>query len=687
MQIKFKNNLEHQTEAVAAVVDLFDGYEAANNTTELATTTNCLQLSEDAIFKNLQAIQYRNGLAVDDALITQKFDIEMETGTGKTYVYLKTIFELYNAYGFNKFVIAVPSIAIKEGVCKSLEMLKNHFAMIYKNIPYSHFVYDSRNLDQVYDFASAVELNLMIINIAAFNKSKENVIYGRRDKMNGMSPIDLIATTRPIVIVDEPQTMMNTPLAKQALAKLNPLCTLNYSATHKEKNHCIYKLDARTAYEQKLVKRVDVVGVKSVDDHNQAYIKLIAVRNKMGNITAQVEIDCQKSNKILRKTVVVRQATDLYIKSGKREVYRGYIVKDICSKTDEEWIDFEARAEKIFLHEAIGDVAEEVIKREQISQTIKEHLDKELKFKDIKVLSLFFIDKVANYRSYNAQGDSIKGKYAVIFEEEYNKWLAMPKYRGLAADAEAAHGGYFAVDKRIKAAEAVYALIMQDKEKLLSLDSKLRFIFSHSALREGWDNPNVFQICTLGNTKSLIRKRQEIGRGMRLCVNQAGERVNDMKYNTLTVIANESYESFAGALQSELRESVNVKNRSYCKNLRRRSIRPIYRLLLEGSMGLVQQCVCEMQKMNIEMPKLRRNKGEIIPGEAWVPQVVQIVVIADEITRLPDIITFLQRKTNLKRKTIARILLESETLDKFKVNPQMYMDEVAKIIAMKMKMP
>lgn len=506
------------------------------------------------------------------------FTVEMETGTGKTYVYLRTIYELNKHYGFTKFVIVVPSVAIREGVYKSLQITKEHFDELYNRTPLEYFIYDSQKLDKVRNFATATTIQVMIINIDAFRKSfedpekedKANVIHRTNDRLNGYRPIEFIQQTNPIVIIDEPQSVDTTPKSKEAIASLNPLCTLRYSATHVDKYNMVYRLDAVDAYNQKLVKKIEVMSVRSEESFNVPYIKLVEVKEGK----AKIELDVETRGKVKRTTKTVKYGDDLYDISGERELYRGYIVEQIDWTEGNESI--EVNGHYLRVGDVIGDIDDDTIKRYQIRKTIEEHLDKELRLRPrgIKVLSLFFIDKVANYRDYDKDGNPIKGKYAIMFEEEYKKLIQKPKYRTLFndidvdMDVEKVHNGYFAQDKKgrlkdtkgnTEADTDVYNLIMKDKERLLSLDEPLRFIFSHSALREGWDNPNVFQICTLKDSAgTYVSRRQEIGRGLRLAVNQNGERVQDYNVNTLTVMANESYEEFVASLQKEIEEETGV---------------------------------------------------------------------------------------------------------------------------------
>lgn len=653
MKIKFNPKLAHQREAINSVLGIFDGQEtfqsnfsflsnaltneqldlfARNNDIGIA---NALTLLPKELYENTRNVQLINGLpqteTSEQVLPSLDFTIEMETGTGKTYVYLRSIFELNQHYGLTKFIIVVPSVAIKEGVYKSLQMTEEHFKKEYKNVQYDYFVYDSSKREQVRNFATNDYIQIMVINIDAFSKSftdpeKEitaNLIHRTDDCLNGMKPIEFIQATNPIVLIDEPQSVASTLNRKKAIASLNPLCTFRYSATLTESFNMIYKLDSIDAYERKLVKQIEVASLDVKDNHNQAYIKLISVDNKKSPITAKIEIDAQtKTGKLQpRKTIVIKSGTDLFEASGGRTVYKGYVINDIYCDEDNEYIDFTSRDDIIELGQAIGEVDQDTYKHLQIAKTVEEHLEKELKFyrkittgvdvmnhakvmcqKGIKVLSLFFIDKVANYRGYTKDGVPIQGKFARWLEEEFIRQLKKPKYQVLYPSiwdkdssgkpvlneqalkqlASSVHNGYFAQDKKkdisgnpffaeskldangeggkSSADESVYNLIMKDKEKLLSINEKLRFIFSHSALKEGWDNPNVFQICTLNETNSVMKKRQEIGRGLRLAVDQSGERTPyGFEVNTLTVMANESYEQFVSELQKEIEKEEGIK--------------------------------------------------------------------------------------------------------------------------------
>lgn len=596
MKLRFDANLSYQEAAVTSAVRLFSGSANVNSyfTASAYNGQICLEvspngigignklsISDDEITQNLRQIQLENGLPPRTQQLdgNYDFDIEMETGTGKTYVYTKTILELNKTYGFAKFIIVVPNIAIKEGVAKSLEITKDHFNAQYHNLTYDYFIYDSQKLEQVRDFATADTVKIMIINIDAFRKSfddttkdtRSNIIHRPNDKLNGMRPIDLIAETNPILIIDEPQSVDTTPKAKEAIRSLKPLCIFRYSATHVEKHNLLYKLDAVDSYDLGLVKQIEVAGFATKDDHNTPYLCLKSAQNKNGSIIAKLEIDVLEKGSIKRKIVSVKAGDGLYEKSKGRDVYDGYLINDISCEPGNEYITLSREPDTLRKGEIYGEIDPLVIKEHQISRTIWEHLDKEriLNPKGIKVLSLFFLDKVANY--YGANGEKGAGPYAQIFEREYQKLISQEKYKHLQhaeTPADAVHDGYFSRDKQKKAKDTkgesdadndAYNLIMKDKEKLLSFDCPIRFIFSHSALKEGWDNPNVFQICTLNETASETKKRQEIGRGLRLCVDQTGERQHDRTINKLTVMANESYKEFAAKLQTEYEKDGGIR--------------------------------------------------------------------------------------------------------------------------------
>lgn len=581
MKLKFKNQ-DFQTDAVNAVVDLFMGQEKTHSTFSVVEENqmllmndfgigNALYIDRNTLSDNMRAIQKRNLLPMTDLgedNTAGQFCIEMETGTGKTYVYTKTIFELNRKYGFTKFIIVVPSVAIREGVYKSFEITKEHFGLQYDNVPCRYFIYNSAKLSDVRQFATSANIEIMIINIDAFKKA-ENIINQAQDKLNGETAMRYIQDTHPIVIIDEPQSVDNTPKAKEAIASLNPLCVLRYSATHREKINLLYRLTPVDAYQMGLVKQISVSSNQISGGFNQAYVKLVSVSNENG-FRAKVEMDVKgKTGAVTRKTITVKPGDDLFLLSGERDLYEGYTVAGIDCTPEYEHIEF-GNTEEVALGKAIGDIDENIVKKAQIRRTIEAHLDKELRYtqKGIKVLSLFFIDKVDKYR----HEDGTSGVYAKMFEECYLELLSKPKYAPIrerfSSDVSKVHNGYFSQDKKgrlkdtkgdTQADDDTYNTIMRDKEWLLSFECPLRFIFSHSALKEGWDNPNVFQVCTLIEQKSTFTCRQKVGRGLRLCVNQDGERIENKNINILHVMANESFAEFADTLQKEIEDETGVK--------------------------------------------------------------------------------------------------------------------------------
>lgn len=603
MKLHFEDDLDYQKAAIAAVVNLFKGQEISRS--EFTVTYrqesgaqgvlglqenelgvgNRLQLIDDELLENLSDIQLRNGLAVDKNLQSGDFTVEMETGTGKTYVYLRTMFELNQEYGFTKFVIVVPSVAIKEGVYKTLDITRDHFENLYpKAKGYEYFLYDSSKPGDIRSFATSSTIQIMVMTVGAINKKDVNNIYKENEQTGGEKPIDLIKATNPIIIVDEPQSVDGglKGAGKSALQAMNPLCTLRYSATHVDKHHMVYRLDAVDAYERGLVKQIEVASLEIEGGHNKPYAKLISTHNRQGSFTAKIELDIASGKTVKRKVLTVEDGDDLE-QLANRAIYENMSIGTI-TVGPEESIELKGPGLDKVLKPGMahGGVDPDEQKRLMIRRTIKEHLDKEIRFKEtgrpIKVLSLFFIDSVEFYRQYDEDGNPIKGKYALMFEEEYAKLAKFPAYQNLFAgidleDAvEELHDGYFSIDKNKRwtetaennqanrdNAERAYSLIMRHKEKLLSFDTKLKFIFSHSALREGWDNPNVFQICTLRDMNTERQRRQTIGRGLRLCVNQDGQRLRGNEVNTLTVVATESYEDFAKNLQTEIEKDTGIK--------------------------------------------------------------------------------------------------------------------------------
>ena len=554
-----------------------------------------IELSDDQLLHNIQELQSQNNIKLSPSLVKDlgrcSLDIEMETGTGKTYVYIKTMFELNKRYGWSKFIVVVPSIAIREGVKKSFEITAEHFMEHYGKKA-RFFVYNSSDLNKLDSFSSGSGINVMIINTQAFasslkedGKSKEaRIIYSKRDEFQSRRPIDVIKANRPIIILDEPQKM-GGDVTQKALKNFNPLFTLNYSATHAKQHNLVYVLDALDAFNKRLVKKIEVKGfeVKNFRGTDKyLFLEQIILSSKKPPM-ARIELEIGYNKSINRETRILGVGDDLYYKSEEMEQYKGYVISEIDPFSGT--VTF-TNGEVIKTGEVVGDVSEKDMRRIQIRETILSHFEKEEKLFNmgIKTLSLFFIDEVSKYRQYDENGDEVLGEYGVMFEEEYisvlNTYITMfdtPYQRYLKTtceDVSKIHRGYFSIDKKTgrsidsqlkRGSEfsddiSAYDLILKNKERLLSFDEPTRFIFSHSALREGWDNPNVFQICTLKHSDSQTAKRQEVGRGLRLCVNQAGNRmdaetcgdtVHDI--NMLTVIASESYKDFVTDLQADIK--------------------------------------------------------------------------------------------------------------------------------------
>lgn len=623
MKLQFKHQ-KFQADAAKAVVDVFAGqpyltpsymmdkgsgvYQQTISEEEDFTGWSnqkiVPELNDRLILEHINTIQRANQIKPSTKLEGRfNLTIEMETGVGKTYTYIKTMYELNKHYGWSKFIVVVPSIAIREGVYKSFQVTQEHFAEEYgKKIRF--FIYNSAQLTEIDRFASDSSINVMIINSQAFNAKGKDArrIYMKLDEFRSRRPIDIIAKTNPILIIDEPQSVEGKQ-TKENLKQFHPLMTLRYSATHKSDSiyNMIYRLDAMEAYNKRLVKKIAVKGItESGSTATESYIYLESINLSKAAPTATIQFDFKGAAGIRKITRTVSEGYNLYDHSGQMEEYKqGFVVSGIDGRDDS--VEF-INGIKLYAGDVIGKVSEDQLRRIQIRETILSHIqrERELFYKGIKVLSLFFIDEVAKYKQYDASGQSMNGSYADMFEEEYNDIVDNLQI-GLGEDdyiqylsvisADKTHAGYFSIDKKGKMIDSklkdkkekttddvdAYDLIMKNKELLLDRNPKrspVRFIFSHSALREGWDNPNVFQICTLKQSSSDVRKRQEVGRGLRLCVNQDGERMdtnvlgNDVhNVNVLTVIASESYDSFAKGLQREIAEAVADRPRAITEDL------------------------------------------------------------------------------------------------------------------------
>ncbi len=719
MIIQFDGAQEYQQKAVASVVDLFAGMPLAQGRFEINTHLpgeliselgrgNGMSLSDEALLENLRAVQERSGLPVSDKLDGRNFTVEMETGTGKTYVYLRTIYELFTRYGLSKFVIVVPSVAIREGVQTSIRLTREHFAALYDNTPLEPIVYTGKQVSRLRGYASANTLQVLIVNIQAFDKDA-TIMQKDSDRMSGRRPIEFIQDTNPIVILDEPQNM-ETATARKAIESLHPLCTLRYSATHKNLYNRVYRLGPVQAYDLNLVKKIVVDSVVDEGDFNRPYIAVESIKATKTDVTAKLRLDKKTAESVARAVVPIKNGSDLKTLSAGREIYDGYVVSQIDAEYN--FVEF-TNGTRIILGEA-QDVNKDAIMRAQVKETVQAHFDKELQIhqtlpegRRLKVLSLFFIDRVANY----APGD---GKIRRWFEECYAEIASKPAYAPLKPlPVGQVHDGYFAEqngaakDSRgdTAADDTAYHKIMQHKERLLSLDEPLRFIFSHSALREGWDNPNVFQICTLNETRSETKKRQEIGRGLRLPVDETGTRVFSPTLNRLMVVANESYVDFAKQLQNEIKDDTGEEfaGRIESKRDRRKAnlvpgwttneqfrelwgrinarTRYSVEYTTDALVAKASEYVGKMDAITAPSIHIRRaalelsdkgvgsralGEGREKAGEAPAP--------------MPDMIGYLQRETQLTRQTLVHILQRSGRLGDALTNPQAFLDKSVRAI-------
>jgi len=645
----------------------------------------------DKILEHIQRLQRSGGIPPSETLAGHyNLTIEMETGVGKTYTYIKTMYELNKRYGWSKFIVVVPSVAIREGVYKSFKMTEEHFAEDYgKKIRY--FIYNSAQLTEIDRFASDSSINVMIINSQAFNARGKDArrIYMKLDEFRSRRPIDIIAKTNPIMIIDEPQSVEGAA-TKERLKEFNPLFTLRYSATHKADSlyNMIYRLDAIEAYNKRLVKKIAVKGISiSGSTATESYVYVQSINLSKGNPTATIEFDIKRGSGVGKTSRVVYEGFNLYDNSGGLEEYKdGYTVLKIDGRDSS--VEF-VNGKKLYAGDVIGSVSDEQLRRIQIRETILSHIERERQLfsKGIKVLSLFFIDEVAKYKQYDEAGNAKGGIYAEIFEEEYKSIVSSmqlalsdsPDYLAYldGIEAERTHAGYFSIDKksgrmvdsklgdkkeRTSDDADAYDLIMKDKERLLDRREPVRFIFSHSALREGWDNPNVFQICTLKQSGSDVRKRQEVGRGLRLSVNQDGERMDENllsreevhNVNVLTVIANESYDSFSKALQTEIAEAVadrpvKVEAKLFTEKFGEDTALAIYESLIEN--GYVKR-----GELTEKYYEDKKNGTIAIPEEA-AGRAADVVMVLDSIYD-PNV-----NKPENARKNTVEVTLDKGKLD------------------------
>lgn len=747
MEFKFDHHAPHQMAALNAVVKVFKGQPQAgsiftNTCGEMGSIElgekgigNRSALSTEQFLANIQEVQKENNLQVSTSLVPRanlldantntipsidlNLSIEMETGTGKTYTYIRTIYELNRVHGFCKFVIVVPSVAIREGTLKNLEITAKDMKVQY-GASASYTVWDSKNRNALRNFAASNLLQILVINIDSF-ASDNNIINTVREQ--GIKPIEFLQATHPIVIVDEPQNM-ETVIRRQAIQNLNPLCTLRYSATHKNPYNLISRLTPADAYNAGLVKQIQVDGITADQNYNAAFVYLKEIQRGKKILKVKLNFFVNGDTgvgtgtgavNVIKKDMLLMVGDDLFIKSNRREIYRdGFVVEEIDAE-----VGFIKFTGGLVLHEGSshGGLTDE-LQKFQIERTVKWHFKraKEVQPLGIKVLSLFFIDKVANYRSIeDEEGRKTKAKFELWFEEAFEKFNQ--QNMGLIPYAvEDVHRGYFSQDKKghlkdtkgtSKDDEETYNLIMKNKEELLSLENPVQFIFSHSALREGWDNPNVFQICTLNESVSDVKKRQEVGRGLRLPVNHLGERITDKKINLLTVIANESYDAFTRALQAEIEEETGVSfNKSrvgdanhdtvevkYTKNELTRENYPLlfeiwdkvsfhtrYEVYYDEDI-LVNKVIVFLKDTNhyptILQLQLKSSTAEIKINHLGVSaQTTGSAVKTAEFTQsaIPDIFGFIQRRIKLSRGSIVSVLKQSGRTHELMLNPQRFLE-------------
>ena len=746
--IKFDPDQGYQRDAIDAVLELFAGQEAveqgfADDTfateemlegfTELVFG-NTLSLAPETMRRNLRGVQDtpttdsegEEQPAIPEGMRTdlepgeapEDFSVEMETGTGKTYVYLRSIAELHRKYGFRKFVIVVPSVAIREGVLSSLRLLKAHISELYDGLQYDSYVYESAHLNRVRQFATASHLQIMVINIDAF--AKDSTIMNKPSEALGFyKPIEYVRRCRPIVIMDEPQNM-ETEIRREAIASLWPLFKLRYSATHRDLKHLVYRLTPVDAYDLNLVKRISVVAVTKDEDFNDPYVEVVKIHATSAGVTTTVLMDVAGKLGTQRVQKKIRKDDDLYAISGNRSVYQGWTVEDIHAG-DVRLVEF-GNGRKVPETRSSAQDEDDQWMRLQVRMAIEAHFAKELQLKRelrrktipaaMKPLTLFFIDRVANYHPKDS-------KLRVWFEEEYEAVRSDAKYAVLdLPDVDVVHDGYFAtsakgeakdstVDKEGKARDtketaAAFERIMRKKEELLSFEEPLRFIFSHSALAEGWDNPNVFTICNLQDGKSTMRKRQQIGRGLRLPVMEDGDRCHVEHINVLTVIANESFTSFAAQLQKEIETETGVSFKNRVSNgrdprkvnlnkkmLASREFADLWNAIADKTRYsldfdtalVVQEGVKRVNGMEpIEPVKFRVARHLVAIGAYGVggeDSVDEGDVIVEGARKMPDVVAELCRRVPLSRATIVKILKQCDRLDDVKVNPSVFIDRVA----------
>lgn len=748
MKLRFDSAQEHQIKAIESVTRLFDGQARTeadmrySRKTGFLGSPNRLDLDEATLLRNLQDTQRSNNIPPSPSLefIVQEigsadgsketrfpnFSVEMETGTGKTYVYIRTALELNKRYGFRRFIIVVPSIAVKEGVLKTFEITQKHFKNLYDNLPYRFHAYDSASLSQVRQFAFSSNVEFMVMTLDSFNKAmteekKGNVIRRPTDRLQGATPIHLVQASRPILILDEPQNM-ESEKSVAALAALDPLLALRYSATHRNPYNLAYRLSPADAYRQGLVKKIEVASVIREDDVNQVYVRLDEITAKKKTVTASLRVNrLMRAGNVKEVAVTVRPGDDLQKKTNLPE-YQSFTVEEINpgSKTVLFSNGIEVR-----LGESRG-ADREALFEGQIRYTIEEHFRKQSRLRDhgVKVLSLFFIDRVESYAS---EEGFIRQTFMRTYEEckrKHKEWRIL--------NAEEVQASYFAFSRRRSGAieyedsvsgesqkdKEAYDLIMKDKERLLSFDTKVSFIFSHSALREGWDSPNIFQICTLNQTASEIKKRQEVGRGIRLAVDQNGERVHDPQVNLLTVVANQSYDQYVRQLQNEIIEEygegeappnpANARNRTTINLRKEYVLKPEFKELWDriksktryfvtiDTEKLADETVSAVDELNIKPPRIAITKAQLDVDDQGAFEAIQLSAAktyADLAGRYPlpslaDKVSYLLENTTpgvrLTKKTIVEIFMRTKNKKAALENPFEFASRVAQVLKEKL---
>ena len=753
MRLQFDGNQVFQLRAIESVADLLRGqprslvdFAAPNTGTLFGPVRNRLDLDEAQLLENLQAVQRANGIATDSVLQTiedtihtvfgdhqvrfPNFSVEMETGTGKTYVYIRSALELNRRYGLRKFIVVVPSVAVREGVIKSLKITQDHLRALYDNVPYRYTVYDSKSIAKVRQFAQSDCVELLVMTIDSFNK-EDNVIRQSTDRLQGATPLFLVQASRPILILDEPQNMESEARIR-ALASLHPLMALRYSATHRNPYNLAYRLTPFEAYRQFLVKKIEVASVVKEDDFNQVFVRVNEIRTAAKTVQAKIAVHQRMANAGIKEKAYLFKPGDCLQSKADRPEYASFVIDEIS--VGDQVVRFKNGIEVSVGQTQGADQA--ALFREQIRYTVEEHFRKQKRLKavGIKVLSLFFIDRVENYIGeppVSKGSDRVDGLYPGIIRELFDEAFDELKAKSPEfADKNAAdvRASYFAKKSRRggitetidstsgQSAEdrTAYNLIMKDKERLLSLDEPVAFIFSHSALREGWDNPNVCQICTLNQTVSEVKKRQEVGRGMRLVVNQQGQRVTTEKENVLTVVANESYELFVSTLQAEMEEAfgkegaaprpVNARQKRIAKrkpldalpeeflNLWERiKLKTRYQVTVDSE-KLITDVLGTLDKFIIDPPRIVASKVEITAddkedrldyqhfGQRVVATLVGRQAVPNIVEMIEDLVAHITPPIKLTRKTLTTIVTKTKNRQAALDNPQEFALQAARIV-------